>query len=168
MSPLERHSPTVIGVVSPAVAGVASLADLSRDVTLGVASLAIAGVASLADMAGSIAGGVTFLTVPVSFVTDGKTFLERSGVQSGSVFVGEDCDDDWPDCCDCDGPGGVDIGPDVMFLTEPVRVASPDRTYIRERLVFGAVRFMGMMIMVAVAQIVLTVLNRMVLTVLLV
>ena len=27
----------------------------------------------------------------------------------------------------CDGPGGVDTGPDVTFLTEPVRVASQER-----------------------------------------
>ena len=103
--------------------------NLASDVTIGVASLADAGVASLADPAGSVAGRVTFLTDMVGVVTDVRTFLEGSGVRSGSVFVCENCDDDGPDCFDCDGPGGVDIDPDVTFLTELVGVASPDGAY---------------------------------------
>ena len=51
------------GVASPAVAGVASLADLAGDVAVGVASPAVARVASLANLAGVVTVGVISPTV---------------------------------------------------------------------------------------------------------
>ena len=137
-------SPAFAGVASLADAGVASLTDLAVGVTIGVASLADAGVASPDELTGNFAGGMTFLTVSVGVVTDEKTFLEGSGVRSGSVFVRDDCRDDGPDCFDYDGLGDVDIGLDVTFLTETVGLASPGMVF----------RFMDMMIMVAVIRIV--------------
>ena len=53
---------------------------------------------------------------PVGVVTEGGTFLEGCGVRSGSVFVGEDCGGDGPDCSACDEPGGFDICPDMTFF----------------------------------------------------
>ena len=68
---------------------------------------------------------MTFLVDPVRIVTDGMTFLEGCGVQSGSVSVVADCCDNGPDCFACDESGDFDISPDMTFLTELVNVVSP-------------------------------------------
>ena len=58
MSPSVPAGDVAIGVVSLAIAGAVSLADLAGDVAVGVASPAVAGAGFLADHAGDIAVGV--------------------------------------------------------------------------------------------------------------
>ena len=79
-----------VGVASPAIAAVASLADFAGDVAIGVISPAVAGAASLADLAGdvaaspAIAGAVSLANFSV-VVTTGVTPLAVAGVASPAV-----------------------------------------------------------------------------------
>ena len=103
-------------MTSPAVAGVASLADA------GVASLAVAGVASSADVAevassadlvGNVAGGVTFLADPVSMVTSEMIGI---GMVLGMVWVTIMITIVMIDYFDYDEPDDFDGCPDVYGL----------------------------------------------------
>ena len=130
-------SPAITGVASPAIAGVASLANA------GVASLAH--LASLADLDGGVAVGATFpaVTGAASPAIAGVASLANAGV----VYL-------------ADKAGSV--AGRVTCLTVPVGVVTDGRSFLQERLVFGVVRCVDMMIVVTVARIVLNVLIQMI------
>ena len=97
-----------VGVSSPAVSGVASLADLAEE-------------ASLADLAGEVTVGVMSLADPVGDVTAGMTYQKRCDVLSGSVYDYDYCCDNEPGYFDYDGPHHYDDDPDYFVYDDPER-----------------------------------------------
>ena len=120
-----------VEVASLAVAGVA---DLAGGVTVGAASLADAGVVPLADLDGSVAGEVTYLAELVRVGTDQMTLPQECGVRGCSVFG---------DLVYCDSEA------DFLVVRRQMLGA-------RRCLRFGAILFVSMLTMWAIAWTVLT------------
>ena len=116
------------GVISPAAARTASLADLAGVVAIGVASPAMAGVVALTDIAGGVTVGVASLAdagvasladAEVASLADaGVASLSDAGVTSLADLVGS-------------------VAGGVTDLAVPVRVGSEEMCVVQDHSVFG-------------------------------